>query len=159
MKNRFLYLITFALLSNVIYSQTGDLSGKVMDKEYNDILPFANVIVKESGTGTTTDFEGSYSLKLEPGVYTVIFSFIGYETAEISEVVISSGEMTVVNASIGPLSNELEEVVVRATTKENTEASLLNVQKKSINLLDGISAQTFSKIGASNSARAVKRLY
>jgi len=156
MKNRILYMIIFALISNVIYSQTGDLSGKVMDKEYNDILPFANVIVKETGTGTTTDFEGSYSIKLEPGVYTVVFSFIGYETAEISEVVITSGEITVVNASIGPLSNELEEVVVRATTKENTEASLLNVQKKSINLLDGISAQTFSKIGASNSARAVK---
>ena len=49
-------MIIFALISNVIYSQTGDLSGKVMDKEYNDILPFANVIVKETGTGTTTDF-------------------------------------------------------------------------------------------------------
>jgi outer membrane receptor protein involved in Fe transport len=139
-----------------IFAQTGELSGKVLDKEYNDILPFANVVVQGSSAGTTTDFEGNYALKLEPGVYTVVFSFIGYETAEISEVVIKANETTVVNASIGPLSNELEEVVVRATTAENTEASLLNVQKKSINLLDGISAQTFSKIGASNSAKAVK---
>ncbi len=156
MKNQFLYLIIFALLSNVIYSQSGELSGKIMDKEYNDILPFANVIVKETGGGTTTDFEGNYSIRLDEGVYTVSFSFIGYETIEISGVEIRAGETTILNSSIGPLSNELEEVVVRATTAENTEASILNVQKKSINLLDGISAQTFRKIGASNSASAVK---
>ena len=156
MKNQFLYLIIFALFSNLIYSQTGELSGKVMDKEYNDILPFANVIVKETGGGTTTDFEGNYSLRLNEGVYTISFSFIGYETIEISEVQISEGESVSLDATIGPLSNQLEEVIVRATTAENTEASILNVQKKSVNLLDGISAQTFSKIGASNSASAVK---
>ena len=156
MKNQFLYLIICALLSNVIYSQSGELSGKIMDKEYNDILPFANVIVKETGGGTTTDFEGNYSIRLDEGVYTVSFSFIGYETIEISGVQIKAGEITNLDSSIGPLSNELEEVIVKATTAENTEASILNVQKKSINLLDGISAQTFSKIGASNSASAVK---
>ncbi|MCA0932921.1 TonB-dependent receptor [Lutimonas saemankumensis] len=156
MKRVILILSAMLLWSSGMFAQTGELSGKVIDKEYNDVLPFANVIVKENGTGTTTDFEGAYSIKLEPGVYTVVFSFIGYETAEISEVVIKENEITEVNASIGPLSNELEEVVVKATTQENTEASLLNVQKKSINLLDGISAQTFSKIGASNSAKAVK---
>ena len=156
MKNQFLYLIILTLFSNLIYSQSGELSGKIMDKEYNDILPFANVIVKETGAGTTTDFEGNYSIRLDEGVYTVSFSFIGYETLEISGVQIKAGETTNLDSSIGPLSNELEEVVVRATTAENTEASILNVQKKSINLLDGISAQTFSKIGASNSASAVK---
>lgn len=156
MKKGLLYLLTMLMFTSLTYAQSGELAGSVMDKEYNDILPFANVVVKETGTGTTTDFEGNYSIKLEEGIYTVVFSFIGYETVEISEVQIKSGEATVVNASIGPLSNELEEVVVRATTAENTEASLLNIQKKSVNLLDGISAQTFSKIGASNSAKAVK---
>jgi len=80
MKKQFLYLVIFALFSQLGLAQTGDLAGTVMDKEYNDILPFANVIIKETGTGTTTDFEGNYNLKLEEGVYTVAFSFIGYET-------------------------------------------------------------------------------
>jgi len=156
MKRAILILTVTLAWTTGMFSQTGELTGKVLDKEYNDILPFANVVVNGTSAGTTTDFEGNYALKLEPGVYTVEFSFIGYETAEISEVVIKANETTVVNASIGPLSNELEEVVVRATTAENTEASMLNVQKKSINLIDGISAQTFSKIGASTSAKAVK---
>ena len=158
MKNQFLYLILFALSSNFITAQTGELNGKVIDKEYNDILPFANVIIKETGTGTTTDFEGNYSINLEEGVYTVTFSFIGYETAEVSGVEVKAGEIITVNSSIGPLSNQLEEVLVKATTAQNTEASLLNVQRKSVNLLDGISAQTFKKIGANRAATAVKSI-
>ncbi len=156
MKKQILYLMFFGLMTSLTMAQSGELTGRVMDKEYNDILPFANVVIKETGTGTTTDFEGNYSIKLDEGIYTVSFSFIGYQTIEISQVQIKAGEVTNVNASIGPLSNELEEVIVKATTAENTEASILNVQKKSINLLDGISAQTFSKIGASKAASAVK---
>lgn len=156
MKNRILMLIIFGFAANIIFAQKGELFGKVLDKEYNDILPFANVLVKNTTTGTTTDFEGNYSLKLDEGNYTIVFSFIGYETIEINEVIIKAGESLELNTSIGPLDNKLEEVIVKATTKQNTEASLLNVQKKSINLLDAVSAQTFSKIGASNSAKAVK---
>ena len=155
MKKQFLYLVLFALCSNVITAQTGELNGKVIDKEYNDILPFANVIIKETGTGTTTDFEGNYSINLDEGIYTVTFSFIGYETAEVSGVAIKAGEVITVNSSIGPLSNQLEEVVVKATTAQNSEASLLNVQKKSVNLLDAISAETFTKIGASKAPRLI----
>ena len=158
MKNQFLYLVFFALCSNFIIAQSGELNGKVMDKEYNDILPFANVIIKETGTGTTTDFEGNYSMKLKKGMYTVVFSFIGYETVEVSGVEIKGDDIVTVNSTIGPLSNQLEEVLVKATTAENTEASLLNVQKKSVNLLDGISAQTFKKIGANRAAAAVKSI-
>ncbi|NOQ92065.1 MAG: TonB-dependent receptor plug domain-containing protein, partial [Flavobacteriaceae bacterium] len=156
MKNQIFMLIIFGLTANIIFAQKGELLGKVLDKEYNDILPFANVLVKNSSFGTTTDFEGNYSLKLKEGNYTVVFSFIGYETIEINDVVIKSNEVVELNASIGPLENKLEEVIVKASTKQNTESSLLNVQKRSINLLDAISAQTFSKIGASNSAAAVK---
>lgn len=149
-------LIIFGLAANIIFAQRGELVGKVLDKEYNDILPFANVLVKNTTFGTTTDFEGNYNLKLEEGTYAVVFSFIGYETIEINDVVIKNSEVLELNTSIEPLENKLEEVIIKASTKQNSEASLLNVQKKSINLLDAISAQTFSKIGASNSATAVK---
>lgn len=156
MNKRIFYIVIFSLLSQVIFAQKGELFGKVNDKQYNDILPFANVIIKGTTGGTTSDFEGGYRLKLDEGSYTIIFSFIGYETKEISEVIIRPGESFELNVSLGPLSNELEEVLVKASTANNTEATLLNVRKKSINLLDGISAQAFSKIGASNSAKAVK---
>ena len=156
MKLNYLFLIIFGITSNLIKGQKGEITGNLLDTEFNDVLPFANVLVKNTSIGTTSDFEGKYVIILEPGVYTLIFSFIGYTTKEITEVVIKDNTTTEVNVSLSPLSNELEEVVVRAKTAQNTEASLLNVQKKSINLIDGISAQTFKKIGASNLATAIK---
>ncbi len=145
-----------------LFAQKGDslrkgtLTGKVLDNEISDVLPFANVVVKEETIGTTTDFDGLYELSLPKGTYTIIFSLMGYETKEISGVVIESGEVTELNSSLGSVSNQLQEVIVKTTTRQNTEQSVLQTQKKSINMLDGISAQTFEKIGASNSAAAVK---
>lgn len=156
MKNKILLFILFGIMVQFTFAQKGTLTGNIKDTEYNDVLPFANVVVKGTSMGTTSDFEGNYELKLDVGTYTIIFSFVGYETKEISEVIINSDSTTELNTGLGPLSNQLQEVIVKATTTQNTEASILNVQKKSINLLDGVSAQAFSKIGASNSAKAVK---
>ena len=52
----------------------------------------------------------------------------------------------------------LEEVVVTVDARRNTESSVLEIQKKSASLLDGISAQAFRKIGANDIASAVKNV-
>ena len=159
MKNfKWTFLVLLSLSIHNLFAQKGDLTGKVIDKEINDVLPFANVQVKGTTIGTTTDFEGIYTLKMDPGVYTVSFSFIGYETVEITEVIIKAGQETTVNASIGPLSNQLEEIVITTRTSDNTEAAILDVQKKSVNLIDGMSSQAFKKVGASNLVNAVRNV-
>lgn len=158
MKIKFLLFIVFGMLSQIFFAQKGELVGNIKDTEYNDVLPFANVVVKETTIGTTSDFEGNYALKLEEGTYTIVFSFVGYETKQVTGVEIKAGQVSELNMSLGPLSNQLEEVVISAKTAQNTEAALLDVQKKSVNLIDGISAQTFKKIGASDLAAAVKNV-
>jgi len=156
MKIKILLFILFGMLVQLNYAQKGTLTGNIKDTEYNDDLPFADITVKGTSQGTTSDFEGNYELQLEPGTYTIVVSFVGYETKEISEIIINADEITELNTAIGPISNQLEEVIVKTTTAQNTEQSVLQVQKKSINMLDAVSAQTFDKIGAGNSAAAVK---
>ncbi|MGB5384000.1 MAG: carboxypeptidase-like regulatory domain-containing protein, partial [Lutimonas sp.] len=158
MKFKSTIVLAFMLITGAIFAQKGTLLGVIQDKEFNDVLPFANVIVKGTNNGTTTDFEGAYELTLEPGNYIIVFSFIGYETIEVTDVVINPGKVTELNTSLGPLSNQLEEVVVSVKTQENTEASMLDVQRRSVNLLDGMSAQSFKKVGASNLASAVRNV-
>lgn len=158
MKLKIIIGIILGFMIQSVFAQKGELTGNIKDKEFNDVLPFANVTIKGTSIGTTSDFEGNYSLTMGPGEYTVVFSFIGYETLEISEVKIKDKEVTEVNASIGPLSNQLDEIVISAKTAENTEASLLDVQKKSVNLLDGMSSQSFKKVGASNLVAAVRNV-
>ena len=58
-KQIFFTLITF-LISVKLLSQTGLVRGSLIDNDFQDPVPFANIIVKETGTGTTTDFDGNY---------------------------------------------------------------------------------------------------
>ena len=56
------------------------------------------------------------------------------------------------------MAQQINEVVVSVQALRNTEQSVLAVQRKSANLLDGISSQNFKKIGASTLANAIKNV-
>ncbi|WP_299763996.1 TonB-dependent receptor [uncultured Dokdonia sp.] len=149
------FFLLFLSISFAV-AQTGSVSGTVNDGQFNDILPFANIIVQGTQKGTTSDFEGKYTLELEPGTYIIEYSFVGYQTQAISEVVIKANETTIVNVTLS--SESLDEVIVTTTIRKNTEQSVLNVQRKSAQLLDGLSLENIKKTGASNVAAAVKNV-
>lgn len=146
-------LFLFFALS-IGFSQSGKVAGTIIDGDFTEPLPFANVLVKGTATGTTSDFDGKYNLDLDPGTYTLEFSFVGYNTQEITNVIIKANE--VVNLDVTLNTNSLETVVVTTSVKRNTENAVLNLQKKSVTLLDGLSVQSIKKTGASNIASAVK---
>lgn len=122
-------LVLFFALASTSFAQEGKITGTVQDGELNDILPFANVIVKGTDKGTTSDFDGKYSIELEPGTYTLEFSYVGYQTVEISEVVVKPDDVTTVNVTLNASSNTLDEVTITTTARRNTEQSVLNLQK------------------------------
>ena len=68
-------------------------------------------------------------MELEEGTYTLVFSFVGYATKEISDVVIKNGEVFTLDVLME--TNSLDTVVITTTTKRNTESAVLNLQKKS----------------------------
>ena len=156
MKN--LLLNTFLVFISVfsLNAQSGLIRGVIIDNEFQDPVPFTNIIVKEVGTGTTSDFDGNYEIGLSEGVYTLMFSFMGYETLEISDVKVSSQELAVVNVTMNTLAQGLDEVVISVSASKNTETSVLEFQKKSVSLVDGLSSQRIKSSGASNIASAVK---
>ena len=132
------------------------ITGTVIDGDFNEPLPFANILLKETGEGVTSDFDGKYSFELEQGIYTLQFSFVGYETKIITEIKVKGNEYTITDVVLNSAAQGLEEVVLTVEASRNSEASVLEIQKKSASLLDGISAQAFKKIGASDIAGAVK---
>ena len=98
-------------------AQKGTISGTVTDKDMNNApLQFANVGLKGAGVGVTTDEKGKYSIKAEPGNYTLVFSFVGYETIEVP-ISVKAGETLTIDKALGSGSFKLEDVVIR--TKES----------------------------------------
>ena len=152
---RTISLLTSFLFSFFALGQYG-ITGTVIDGDFNEPLPFANILVLETGEGVTSDFDGKYTFELQAGTYSVQFSFVGYETKIITEIEVTNDEYTIIDVVINSAAQGLEEVVVTVEAKRNTEASVLEIQKKSASLIDGISAQAFKKIGASTIASAVK---
>lgn len=158
MKNKLNYLLPLLLLITFnSFSQFG-ITGTVIDGDFNEPLPFANILVKETGEGVTSDFDGKYSIELPKGSHTLVFSFVGYETKEITNINVSDADYTVTDIVLNSVAQGLEEVVVTVDAKRNTESSVLEIQRKSASLLDGISAQAFQKIGANDIASAVKNV-
>ena len=159
MKN---YLILFfTLFSLVSYAQeTGGIVGKLTDKELNnDPLAFANVLIKGTTTGTTSDFDGLFEIdNLDPGIYTLVITFLGYETLEIPNVVVEAGKVTQVNAGLGATSFGLDEVVVTTTARKDSEVALLLAQKNALVLQEAISAEALTLKGIDDAAAAVAQI-
>lgn len=149
----FIFILT--LFVGFLGAAQTTISGIVIDGEFNEPLPFASVLVRETGSGTTTDFDGAFSIDVTSGAYTLVFSFVGYQTQEISNVDAAT-ENVELTVTLEPATQGLEEVVVSVSATRNTEQSVLSYQKKAASLLDGISSQSFKKSGAGDIASAIK---
>ena len=153
---RILTLLFFSFILSSFFSQS-KIIGKVIDEEFNETMPFANVLVKGTNNGVTTDFDGNYSVNVQAGTYTLIFSFVGYKTKELTDIIVKENDVKEINVNLSSASVGLEEVVVSVSVQKNTEEALLMMQKKSANLMDGLSSEAFKKVGSSNLANAIKR--
>ncbi len=156
MLNKGILIIVCLFSLQLMQAQTSKIAGKIIDSEFNDVLAFANVLVKGTLKGTTSDFDGIYSLELEPDTYTIIYSFIGYDTKQVTDVVVKKGQTTDLNITLNPSSAMLSEVVITTSVRRNTEESVLNLQKNSATLMDGLSIESIKKSGASSIASAIK---
>ncbi|MFV9551608.1 carboxypeptidase-like regulatory domain-containing protein [Algibacter sp. PT7-4] len=80
-----LYIALF-FISAISYSQsTGSISGKLVDFESNnEPLMFAKITIKETGTEVLSDEKGFFKFdNLIDGEYTLVSSFVGYQTKEL----------------------------------------------------------------------------
>lgn len=150
-------LLTF---EGLLQAQTGTISGSLSDKEAGGTpLPFANVSLKGTTKGTTSDFDGNYNIdNVEPGTYSLEISFVGYKTKEVTEVVVVAGQTTTINAE---LSSELvlNDVIITGTTgKRESESALLLDQKKATTIKQSIGAEELARKGVSNAAAAVSKI-
>ncbi|GAA3601062.1 TonB-dependent receptor [Flavivirga amylovorans] len=158
MKKILILLVVFTATFSHAQS-TGSVVGKLTDKEYNnEPLAFANVIIKGTTKGTTSDFDGYYKLEsLSPGAYTLMFSFVGYETQEIN-IQIVAGKVTELNVPMGASAASLDEIVIKTTTKRESETALLLEQKKAVEIKTAIGAEELSKKAVSDAAAATLKV-
>ncbi len=83
------------------------ITGKVVDKETQTAVPGVNIIIKGTGTGTTTDIQGNYRLSVPNTSAILVFSFVGYISQEVKV-----NNQSTVDIALAPDAKSLGEVVV-----------------------------------------------
>ena len=104
---RITMVLFFTLMGFISFGQGQTISGTVTGEEGLP-LPGVNVFIKNSTTGTQTDFDGKYTINANQGDI-LVFSFVGKETQEVTV-----GDQTTIDVNLGADSSELEEVVITA---------------------------------------------
>ena len=168
MKTKFSGILTLllAFVVQLTFAQEKTISGTISDNSGLP-LPGATVLIKGTSSGTSSDFDGKYSIKANQGA-TLVFSFVGYAT---QEVVV--GTSNTINVTLEDDAEALEEVVVTAlgikrnakelayavTTLKNdevTKTKAVNVATAIVGKVAGLQINTNNN-GVNPSTRVVLR--
>ena len=141
-------------------AQDFTVSGYLKDGATGEELLYATVAVEGSSTGANTNLYGFYSLTLPAGTYTLVYSYIGYES---KRQVVELTQNVTLDVEIMTSASQLEEIVVTAEAEEdenitNTEVSVVTLDVaqtakipvllgekdvfKTLQLLPGVSANS-----------------
>jgi len=122
-------LLLFCAVLGFGMAHAQSVSGTVSDA--NGPLPGANVLVKGTTNGTQTDFDGNYSLSNVPANAVLVFSYVGFKTAEVAV-----GGRTTVNLTLEEDAQALEEVVLvgyGAVRKKDATGAVASVKAEDFN--------------------------
>lgn len=111
-----LKLISFSLLFlplSILMAQEIEVSGTVTTAEEGMPLPGASVFVKGTSTGTSTDFDGNYTLEDVPSDAILVFTYIGYMETEIQV-----DGRTEIDVELSADAAKLDEVVLTGYSRE-----------------------------------------
>jgi len=114
---KFLTMALFIALPLVVFAgDTGKITGIVVDKENGNVLPGVNVLLEGTSMGAATNADGEFFiLFVEPGLYNLKFSYIGYAEVTMQDVRITKDLTTnLYSIELTPEAIEGQEVTVVA---------------------------------------------
>lgn len=138
--------------------QSGSIRGLVKDEDFDVPLPFAEVRISETGAVATATADGNFVFSEVPaGRYTIVFSKEGFNRQIRTDVVVSAGSLTEVDASLSGDFLELDTFVVQELrVGGGSEAALLQLRLESPALVDSIGSDLIRLSGATDAAGALR---
>ncbi|KAB2872196.1 MAG: TonB-dependent receptor [Bacteroidales bacterium] len=138
MKTLYSILILSFLMSFSLFSQeTGVIKGRVYDKQNNEPIPFANIIIFGTTIGTTSDFDGNYLFTgLKPGYVEIRVSAIGFKPYISEAILVTNAKTAFVDLPIEQTSVELEGVVVKASTFRRSDDAPVSLRRIGIDEIE-----------------------
>ncbi len=134
-------------------SRPGSLRGIITDAATGEVIPFANVALKDSAgnivAGGASDISGKYNINpIDPGTYSVEVNFAGYTPLKLMDLKISPDRTTIQNFKLREASEMLEEVTITyeqpliSPTKNSSSISAEPIREMSVRDVSRVSSQS-----------------
>ena len=105
--SNFSYSFLLTILSVIVYGQSQEITGTILDGSTGESIPGATILLKGTDAGTITDYDGTFTFKVNSLNDTLLISFVGFTPMEVP-----IDGRTVINESMGINNNQLDEIVV-----------------------------------------------
>lgn len=144
------------ITQSIMAAYSGDVKGRVCDRDTKDGLPGANIVVVGTSLGAASDVNGNYVIRGVPlGSYTLSVSYVGYKKTT-TKIVIKEGEVLQQDFFLEPTTLTGEEVIVTAQAQGQMQA--INQQLSSNTITNVVSADRIREIPDANAAESIARL-
>ncbi len=159
MKIKITLVSLLMLLSIGGYSQENAIiRGTILDKENNnDPMSFANVILKNTDVGITTDLDGKFEIDVPPGDYVIQVSFMGYENLE-EDISVLPGQTFTFDRSLGVNAMALEEITLVEKVNRESKAVLMLERRKATAMVQSIGSVELAEKGASDVSDGITKM-
>ncbi len=155
-------IVIFIIFSTTIISKikAATIKGHVTEADSKDPLTGAEVYVKQNNKiYDISGLDGSYTLKnINPGSFTLVVSFISYETEETNITVSDDNDIVTVNFSLKPEYTYLNQIEVKASYDKESNEYAKSLEKKSDKVLNVISAKTIQLLPDNTTASVLQRM-
>ena len=129
---RLILIIIFILHINIVFAQTGSISGFVFDDSNGESLSGANIYFENASIGAMTNTSGYYVISdIPPGDYMLVCSYIGFKDFR-DEITMGKNQTIRLNIQLEPTLLETETVVVTA----DSERTALQLYRKEISKIN-----------------------
>lgn len=144
MIKKLLLTLTIILSITLIYAQTGSIKGFVYEKDNGEPVIFCNVYLKGGQYGAVTDVNGYFNItKIKPGTYTLMVSYLGYDSLAV-KVTVKDNDIITQKLQITKSAIQLKDAVVSADRQEmktDVRTSVVKISPKQITQIPAIGAQ------------------
>lgn len=137
------FLTTLLLLvATSVFSQN-EITGRIIDAQSQEPIVFANIYFSKLEKGATTDFEGNFKIsKIPDGTYTVVVSYMGYETLSKTLTFPLTASLEL---SLFPSAIEMEQIIVSTPFHKLQSENVMKVERATISNLKAKGALTLSE--------------
>ncbi|MCF7802994.1 MAG: TonB-dependent receptor [Candidatus Marinimicrobia bacterium] len=118
----------------IAMAQTGTIQGTVTNKQTREPLIGVNIILQGTNYGAATDENGRYVIPdVETGIYTVVYSMIGYEKQIITDVLVNSNQTMYKNVNLRQSYLESDEEITVTAYSYFTKEEEIPVSYRNLN--------------------------